>query len=139
MELESDASRFRMLKDGQPPGDPSCKLCSSALEDEAKRRELLSSAPRNFGIWTYLTPHVSLIASHVSRVACIMLGIDWIDDIEVQVFCINDQLISRPSELNSPIRNHIPLFSGTLPEREATKKERKMKMLYSWHPTFRFS
>ena len=136
MELESDASRFRMLKDGQPPGNPSCKLCGSALEDathfissctmlEAKRRELLSSAPRNFGIWTYLTPHVSLIASHVSRVACIMLGIDWIDDIEVQVFCINDQLISRPSELNSPNRNHIPLFSGTLPEREATKNKKK--------------
>ena len=57
--LESDASRFRMRKDGQPPGDPSCKLCGSALEDathfissytmlEAKRRELLSSAPPRF-------------------------------------------------------------------------------------------
>ena len=53
---ESNASRFTMWKDGQPPGDPSCKLCGSALEDathfissctmlEAKRRELLSSAP----------------------------------------------------------------------------------------------
>ena len=75
--LESDTSRFRMRKDGQPRGDPSCKLCGSALEDathfissctmlEAKRRELLSSAPRNFRIWSYLTLHVSLIPSHVS-------------------------------------------------------------------------
>ena len=31
--LESDGSRFSMRKDGQSLGDPSCKLCGSALED----------------------------------------------------------------------------------------------------------
>ena len=93
--LESDASRFRMRKDGQPPGDPSCKLCGSALEDathfissctmlEAKCRELLSSAPSQF--WDMNLPDP---AREPDNFACIMLGIDWIDDIEVQVFCIN--------------------------------------------------
>ena len=51
--------------------------------------------------------------------ACIMLGIDWIDDIEIQVFCINflAELKAFRAELV-----HIPLLSGTLPEWEATKK-----------------
>ena len=52
--LESDASRFSMQKNGQTRGFPSCKLCGAVLEDathssctmlEAKRKELLSSAP----------------------------------------------------------------------------------------------
>ena len=93
--LESDASRFSTQKDGQPCGDPSCKLCGSALEDathfissctvlEAKHRELLSSAPPQF--WDMDLPNP---ACESDSFECIMLGIDWIDDIEVQVFCIN--------------------------------------------------
>ena len=31
--LESDTSRFSMHKNGQSHGDPSCKLCDTALED----------------------------------------------------------------------------------------------------------
>ena len=84
-----------MRKDGQPRGDPSCKLCGSALEDatqfiflctmlEAKRRELLSSTPPQ--LWAVDLPEP---AREIDSFACILLGIDWIDDIEVQVFCIN--------------------------------------------------
>ena len=55
----------------------------------------------------------------------IMLGIDWIVDIEIQVFCMNflAELKALRAELIQPY--FIPLLSGTLPEREATKKERK--------------
>ena len=56
--------------------------------------------------------------------ASIMLGIDWIVDIEIQVFCMNflAELKALRAELIQPY--FIPLLSGTLPEREATKKER---------------
>ena len=84
-----------MQKDGQSRGDPSCKLCGSVLEDathfissctmlEAKHRELLSSPPPQ--PWDMDLPDP---ACEPDSLACIMLGIDWIDDIEVQIFCIN--------------------------------------------------
>ena len=93
--LESDASRFSVRKDGQSRGDPSCKLCGAALEDathfissctmlEAKRRELLSYAPLQSRDMDLPDP-----AREPDSFASIMLGIDWIDDIEIQVFCIN--------------------------------------------------
>ena len=74
-----------MRKDGQPHGDPSCKLCGSALEDathfissctmlEAKRRELLSSAPPQF--WDLDLPDP---AREPDSFACILLGIDDIE------------------------------------------------------------
>ena len=90
--LESDASRFSVRKDGQSRGDPSCKLCGAALEDathfistctmlEAKRRELLSYAPLQSRDMDLPDP-----AREPDSFASIMLGID---DIEIQVFCIN--------------------------------------------------
>ena len=62
---------------------------------EAKRRELLSYAPlqsrdmdlpnpRPIG-----RPDLPDPAREPDSFASIMLGIDWIDDIEIQVFCIN--------------------------------------------------
>ena len=58
---------------------------SSCTMLEAKRRELLSSAPPQFWDMDLLDP-----AREPDSFECIMLlGIDWIDDIEVQVFCID--------------------------------------------------
>ena len=51
---------------------------------EAKHRELLSSAPPQF--WDMNLPDP---AREPDSFTYIMLGIDWIDDIEFQVFCID--------------------------------------------------
>ena len=80
--LESDGSRFSMRKDGQSRGDPSCKLCGSALEDAthflhhagsyiAKRRELLCSPPQPWDM------DLTDPACEPDSFACIMLGIGW--------------------------------------------------------------
>ena len=95
--LESDASRFSMRNNGQSRGDLSCKLCSAALEDathvistdttlESKRRELLSYAPLQSRNMDLPDP-----AREPDSFASIMLRIDWIEDNEIQVFCINFQ------------------------------------------------
>ena len=81
-----------MRKDGQSCGEASCKLCGAVLEDathfilsctmlEAKRRELLSYAPLQSRDMELPDP-----AREPDSFASIMLGID---DIEIQVFCIN--------------------------------------------------
>ena len=80
---------------------------------KAKHRELLSSVPsppNNFGIWIYLTPHVSLIDLHVScweSTGLVTLKFKYI-------FCINflaDQTQVPHAEPNSSNRNHIPWYS----------------------------
>ena len=90
--LESDTSRFSLRSNGQARGDPSCKLCGAQLEDaphfisscpalEDKCRELLRHAP--------LQLELPDPARDPDLFAHIILGIDWIEDIQVQVFCIN--------------------------------------------------
>ena len=61
-------------------------------------------------------------AHEADNLASIMLGIDWID-IKFQVFCIT--FLAELKAFGAVLihRNPISLLSGTLPEREATKKE----------------
>ena len=87
--LESDAARFRVRRDGSPTGNPMCKLCNSEEEDpvhflavcnalQAQCRVLLSHAPLNLA-----DP-----AHDPSAFTKIILGINWIDDLEAQAFFI---------------------------------------------------
>ena len=136
---ESNTSRFSMWKYGQSCGDPSCRLCGAALEDpthfisscnmlESKHRELLSHSPPQ-PTTTQGQEQIDLPdpAREPDSFAstCIMLGIDWIDDIEIQ--SILHQVSSRSQGLQTQTHPTITtfqlLYSGTLPEREATKKE----------------
>ena len=88
--LECDAARFRVRRDGGPTGNTTCKLCNSGKEDpehflatcnalQARRRSLLSHAPLNLP-----DPEHDL-----SAFTEIILGIDWIDDLEAQAFFIH--------------------------------------------------
>ena len=57
---------------------------------EAKRRKLLSHAPPQLqDIDTYTDMNLPDPARDQALFANVMLGIDWIEDIEVQAFCIN--------------------------------------------------
>ena len=59
----------------------------------------LAPSPPQF--WDMDLPHP---AREPDSFACIMLGIDWIDDIEIQVFCINflAELKAFRAELTQP-------------------------------------
>ena len=87
--LESDAARFRVRRDGGPTGNPTCKLCKSGEEDpvhflavcnalQAERQSLLSHAPLNL-------PDPARDPSAFTE---IILGVDWIDDLDAQAFFI---------------------------------------------------
>ena len=93
--LESDACRFSSRSIGQARGDPSCKLCGAQLEDvphfistcpslETKRREPLRHAPPQLQDRELPDP-----ARDPDLFAYVMLGIDWVEDIQLQVFCVN--------------------------------------------------
>ena len=88
--LECDAARFRVRRDGGPTGNTTCKLCNSGKEDpehflatsnalQARRRSLLSHAPLNL-------PDPEHDPSAFME---IILGIDWIEDLEAQAFFIH--------------------------------------------------
>ena len=93
--LESNACRFSSQNNGQAHSNPSCKLCGVQLEDvphfifscsplEAKHRELLRHTPPQPQDLELPDPaHDPDLFAHV------MLGIDWIKDIQVQVFRVN--------------------------------------------------
>ena len=100
--LESDAARFRARKDGGPIGNPTCKLCKSGEEDpvhflaacnslQAERQSLLSHASLNLPD----PVHNPIAFTEIT------LGIDWIDDLEVQAFLIQfiNDLKQKRSEL----------------------------------------
>ena len=91
--LESNASRFDMEKNGQSNGDPSCKLCGAALEDVTSfchapfcKLNIGSCLATPLQLWDINLPDP---ASEPDIFASIILRINWIDDIEIQVFCIN--------------------------------------------------
>ena len=95
--LESDACRFSSRSNGQARGDPSCKLCGAPLEDaphfistcpslETKRRELLGHAPPQLQDLEQELPDP---ARDPDLFAHVMLGINWVEDIELQAFCVN--------------------------------------------------
>ena len=116
--LDSDAARFRARRDGGPFGNPTCKLCKSGEEDpvhflaicnalQAERRSMLSHAPLNLP-----DPAHDLIA--FTEIPPVMLGTDWIDDLEVQVFRIQfitdlKQKRSEPT-VNTPSLDPRPFW-----------------------------
>jgi len=53
---------------------------------ETKRRKLLTPHSPNLATWTSDLPDPT---REPDTFASIMLGIDWIENIEIQVFCIN--------------------------------------------------
>ena len=76
---------------GEPIGNPSCKPCNSGEEDpvhflaacnalQAERQSLLSHAPLNLPVCDLAHDPIAFTE--------IMLGVDWIDDLEAQVFFI---------------------------------------------------
>ena len=93
--LEKDAARFRSRNTGRPAGDPTCKLCGADSEDavhfifscqalSVRRRGLLSGAPPI--ISSTFTDSTS--SSNPQTFADVILGTCWINDPEVQSFCI---------------------------------------------------
>ena len=88
--LEWDAARFRVMRDGGPTGNATFKLCYSGKEDpehflatcnvlQVRRRSLLSHVPLNL-------PDPEHDPSAFTK---IILGIDWIDNLEAQAFFIH--------------------------------------------------
>ena len=123
--MESDAARFRVRRDGGPTGNPTCKLCKSGEEDpvhflavcnalQAERQSLLSHAPLNL-------PDPARDPSAFTE---IILGVDWIDDLDAQAFFISSSLILNRKELNysSTYREHST-FQVYSPIKEATKRQ----------------
>ena len=82
-----------MQKDRQPHGDPSCKLCGSDATHfislctmlEAKCRELLPPQ-----LWDMDLPDP---VCEPNSFACIVLGIDSIDDIEAELKAFRAEFI----------------------------------------------
>ena len=88
---------------------------------EAKCRELLRHVPPQLQDLELPNP-----ARDLDLFTHIMLGIDWIEDIQVQVFCINFQSRTHSKVVTSP------LLSCTPSEREAiTKKDGPNGLNYS--------
>ena len=100
--LECDTARFRVRRDGGPTGNTTCKLCNSGKEDPEHFLatcnalhcrhgvDLCSATPRSTidGIY-YLWLNLPDPEHDPSAFTQIILGIDWIDDLEVQVFFIH--------------------------------------------------
>ena len=104
--LEADASRFRLRRNGRSPNDPSCKLCGALREDSLHfvascpalreyRNELIGEAPSSVKA---LLPDP---ARDPHRFFHVMSGVEWISDIDFQLFCIDflDCLRSRRNAL----------------------------------------
>lgn len=105
--LEGDAARFRYRNCNLPQGDPSCKICDlQEREDHSHflircaalnplRTQLLGSAPPNFRA---LLPDIS---SNPSDLLDVLLGIDWIENMELQhwILAFINQLKQLRNEL----------------------------------------
>ena len=108
--LESDAARFRVRRDGSPTGNPMCKLCNSEEEDpvhflvvcnalQAQRQVLLSHAPLN----------LPDLAQDPSAFTEIILVVDWIEDLEAQVFFVQYITDLKQKSYLSTNREHSTL------------------------------
>ena len=109
--LEADASRFRQRRNGRSPNDPSCKLCGAPREDSLHsvascpallgcRVELIGEAPSS------VKDALPDPARDPHRFFSVMTGVDWINDIDIQLFCI-DFLDSLRSRRNSLLLNSV--------------------------------
>ena len=88
--LESDAARFRVRSRNVETGIATCKLCSTGPEDanhfialctalESRRNELICSSR---------TSVRSTLPCHLESFADIILGVKYIEDCELQSFCL---------------------------------------------------
>ena len=100
-------ARFRVRRDGGPIGNPTCKLCNSGKEDpvhflaacnalQAEHQSLFSHAPLSLPD----PPNDPLAFTEI------MLGVDWIDDLEDQAFFI--QLITDLKQKRSGLLINQP-------------------------------
>ena len=89
--LELDAARFRIRRGTSIPGDSTCKLCFGAPEDvrhfllvcpslSAVRLVFIASAPDS------IVSHNSTFSSDPNVFLNSVLGVDWIDDSDTQLF-----------------------------------------------------
>ena len=89
--LELDAARFRIRRGTSIPGDSTCKLCFGAPEDvrhfllvcpslSAVRLDFLASAPVS------IVSHIPTFSSDPDAFLNSVLGVDWIDDSDTQLF-----------------------------------------------------
>ena len=89
--LELDAARFRIRRGTSIPGDSTCKLCFGAPEDVRHfllvcpslsdvRLDLIASAPVS------IVSHISTFSSDPDVFVNSVLGVDWIDDSDTQLF-----------------------------------------------------
>ena len=92
--LEKDAARFRMRNTTHSPHDPSCKLCLGSTEDahhfvavcpslKDKRQRLLANVPS--AVRTFIPDH----SMRPLKFTNVILGTEWIDELEVQTFIID--------------------------------------------------
>ena len=93
--LEADAARFRSRTTSAQPGDPSCKLCNQGVPEDAahfvstcpvfdqERVKLYSEAPPT--VHSQI-PHPRV---HLQDFLEVMTGTCWVDDINIQKFCIH--------------------------------------------------
>ena len=92
--LEKDAVRFRYRNNTNTPSDPSYKLCSAPCEDvyhfisfcpslNDERQRLIANAPPS------VYPHLPDPSTRPEDFADVILESDWIDNRDVQAFCIN--------------------------------------------------
>ena len=104
--LEADVSRFRTRQNGRFPNDPSYKICGATLENplyfvascpalQDCRSRLLGDAP---------SPVKACLPSPArdpDRFLDVALGVDWVDDNDVQSFLIDflDKLRSHRNSL----------------------------------------
>ena len=137
--LESDASRLSTRNNGQLCGDPSCKLYGVAPEDathfistctilETKCRELLSYASSTPPPPQSRDMDLPDPAREPDSFASIMLGIDWIEDIQIQVAILH-QLSSRTQGFQSRAHPNVTsshyLLVLSWNRRQQRKKERQ--------------
>ena len=122
--IASDAARFRVRRDSGPTGNPTCKLCNSGEEDtvhflaacktlQAERQSLLSHALLNLP-----DPAHDPIAF-----TKIMLVVDWIDDLEAQVFLLQFTHLKQ-KRFYQPTVNTPPFRCTLLSRRQQRDKKR---------------
>ena len=93
--LEADATHFRSRTTNAQPGDPSCKLCNQGVPEDATH--FVSTCPalgeERVRLYTEAPPTVrSQIPDpqiHPQDFLEVMTGTCWVDDIDVQKFCIH--------------------------------------------------
>ena len=131
--LEADAAHFRSRTTNAQPGDPSCKLCNQSVPEDAAN--FMSTCPvldeERVKLYSEPPPTVhSQIPdprAHPQDFLEVMTGMCWVDDTNIQKFCIHFSEQAQGSQNGPPfsrfVLSLVLLILGQLSQGGGKKEE----------------